>query len=158
MPHHALEVTLTHPLSRNALRRAARELPLAANHDTTRLMTLVPAKTPHQAARRLRDRLGARLPIDVLATHYPDTDGQILLNVAFPPSLRAAIQHSARQAGQTPELFLQQALDGALARHASHEADRLDRAVGELLAHTTSAHLLAAVGRTLSRHPGGPRL
>ncbi|MEU0073780.1 hypothetical protein ABZ027_30160 [Streptomyces sp. NPDC006332] len=157
VPHHALEITLTRPLSASALRRAARELPLAANHNATRLMTLVAAKTPHQAARRLRHRLGTRLPIDVLTTHYPDTDGQILLNVAFPPARHAAIRHCARQAGQSPELFLKQALDDALARHASNEADRLDRALGELLAHTTSAHLLAAVGRTLSHHPGGPR-
>ncbi|MFJ9908055.1 hypothetical protein ACIRVK_35140 [Streptomyces sp. NPDC101152] len=157
VPHHALEITLTRPLSANTLRRAARELPLAANHNATRLMTLVPAKTPHLAARRLRHRLDARLPIAVLTTHYPDTDDQILLNIAFPPALHAAIRHSARQARQSPELFLKLALDDALARHSSDEADRLDRAVGKLLAHTTSAHLLAAVGRALSRHPGVPR-
>ncbi|WP_334314332.1 hypothetical protein [Streptomyces gilvifuscus] len=46
MPHHALESTLTRPLSANALRRASRELPIAANHDATRLIALMPAKTP----------------------------------------------------------------------------------------------------------------
>lgn len=46
MPHHALEITLTSPLSPAALHRAARVLPLAANHDSTRLMALVSAKPP----------------------------------------------------------------------------------------------------------------
>lgn len=46
MPHHALEIVLTRPLCPAALLRAARVLPLAANHDATRLMALVSAKTP----------------------------------------------------------------------------------------------------------------
>lgn len=154
MPHHALEITLTRPLAPAELHTAARVLPLAANHDATRLMALVRAKTPHQAVHRLRHRLSAQLPVDVITTHYPDTGGQILLNIAFPPAVHAAIRHSADRTGQPPELFLKLALDRALARHASDEADRLDRAVRELLAHTTSAHLLTAVGRVLSRHPG----
>jgi hypothetical protein len=157
MPHHALEITLTRPLTPAELHTAARVLPLAANHDATRLMALVRARTTSRAAHRLRHRLGTRLPVDVITTHHPDTAGQILLNVAFPPSVQAAICHSAGQTGQSPGLFLKLALDRALARHASEEADRLDRAVGELLAHTTSAHLLTAVGRALSRHPGVPQ-
>jgi hypothetical protein len=154
MPHHALEITLTRPLTPAELHTAARGLPLAANHDATRLMALVRAKTPGRAAHRLRHRLSTRLPVDVITTHYPDTGGQILLNVAFPPAVHTAIRHSASQAGQSPGLFLRLALDRALARHASDEADRLDRAVGELLAHTTSVHLLTSLGRVLSRHPG----
>lgn len=157
MPHHALEITLTRPLSPAELHTAARVLPLAANNDATRLMALVRARTPGRAAHHLRHRLGPRLPVDVITTHYPDTVGQILLNVAFPPDVHAAIRHSAGQTGQSPGLFLKLALDRALARHASEEADRLDRAVGELLAHTTSAHLLTALGRALSRHPGVPQ-
>lgn len=154
VPHHALEITLTRPLAPAELHAAARVLPLAANHDATRLMALVRAKTPGRAAHRLRHRCGTRLPVDVITTHYPDTAGHILLNVAFPPAVHAAIRHSAGQAGQSPGLFLKRALDRALARHASEEADRLDQAVGELLAHTTSAYLLTAVGRALSRRPG----
>ncbi|QOV33108.1 hypothetical protein IM697_22840 [Streptomyces ferrugineus] len=154
MPHHALEITLTRPLTPAELHTAACVLPLAANHDATRLMTLVRARTSHRAAHRLRHRLSARLPVDVITTHYPDADGQVLLNVAFPPALHAVIRHSAGQTGQSPERFLQLAVHRALARHTSDEADRLDRAVRELLAHTTSVHLLTAVGRALSRHPG----
>ncbi|WP_206307144.1 hypothetical protein [Streptomyces sp. F001] len=156
MPHHALEITLTRPLSANALRRAARELPLAANHDATRLMALVPAKTPHTAAHRLRRRLGARLPIDVITTHYPDADHTVLLNIAFPPATHAALKARACRVQQTPERFVELALHRALAEHADQEVDRLDRAVRELLAHTTPAYLLSAVGHALIRLPERP--
>ncbi|MGC0344375.1 hypothetical protein [Streptomyces sp. SLBN-8D4] len=157
VPHHALEITLTRSLTPAELHTAAGLLPLAANHDATRLMALVRAKTPGRAAHRLRHRLGAHLPVDVITTHYPDATGQILLNVAFPPAVHAALRNSAGQARQSPGRFLKQALERALARHDSAEADRLDRAVRELLAHTTSAHLLTALGRALSRHPGAPQ-
>ncbi|MCX5063848.1 MULTISPECIES: hypothetical protein [unclassified Streptomyces] len=151
MPHHALEIVLTRPLPPAALHRAARVLPLAANHDATRLMALIPAKTPHRAARRLRHRLGERLPIDVITTHYPDTEHKVLLNVAFPPAAHAALTAAARRAQQTPEHFLELALRRALAQHADQEMDRLDRAVGQLLAHTTPAYLISAVGHALTR-------
>ncbi|MFJ8086296.1 hypothetical protein ACIQ6Y_37765 [Streptomyces sp. NPDC096205] len=154
MPHHALEVVLTRPLSSAELREAVRVLPLATNHDTTRLMTLVRAKTPHRAAHRLRQRLAPRLPVDVITTHYPDAAGQVLLNLAFPPAVHATIRQAAHEAGQSPELFVKLALHRALAQHASDEADRLDRAVQQLLAGTTAAHLLAAVGHVLTRTPG----
>ncbi|MFD8717802.1 hypothetical protein ME763_37785 (plasmid) [Streptomyces murinus] len=154
MPHHALEVVLTRPVSSAELREAVRVLPLATNHDTTRLMTLVRAKTPGRAAHRLRQRLAARLPVDVITTHYPDAAGQVLLNLAFPPAVHATIRQAAHEAGQSPELFVKLALHRALAQHASDEAHRLDRAVQQLLADTTAAHLLAAVGHVLTRTPG----
>ncbi|MCW8121838.1 hypothetical protein [Streptomyces anthocyanicus] len=154
MPHHALEILLTRPLAPAELRDATRVLPLAANHDTTRLMALVRAKTPGRAAHRLRQRLTAQLPVDVITTHYPDTDGQVLLNLAFPPARHAAIHQAAHETGQSPELFVKLALHRALAQHASDEADRLDQAVQHLLAGTTAAHLLAAVGHALTRTPG----
>lgn len=156
MPHHALEIVLTRALSPGALHRAARVLPLAANHDATRLMALVPAKTPHRAARRLRHQLGARLPIDVITTHYPDTDNTVLLNVGFAPTTHALLKAAARRAQQTPERFVELALHRALAEHADQETDRLDRAVRQLLAHTTPAHLLSAVGHALTRLPERP--
>ncbi|WP_282689863.1 MULTISPECIES: hypothetical protein [unclassified Streptomyces] len=156
MPHHALEITLTRPLPPPVLYRATRLLPLAANHDATRLMALVPAKTPHAAARRLRRRLGTRLPIDVITTHYPDADHSVLLNIAFPPAAHATLTASARRAQQTPELFLELAVRRALAEHADRETERLDHAVRQLLAHTTPAYLLAAVGHALTRLPERP--
>ena len=156
MPHHALEITLPRPLTPTALQRAARLLPLAANHEATRLIALMPAKTPHRALRRLRHRLGDRLPIDVITTHYPDADHRVLLNVAFPPAVHAALKAQARRAAQSPERFLELALHRALAEHADRETDRLDRAVRQLLAHTSPGYLLSAVGQALTRLPESP--
>lgn len=151
MPHHALEIALLRPLTAAELRHAAQAWPLAADHAATRLMALVIAKTPERAAQRLRWRLTTRLPIDVITTHYPDAHGQVLLNVAFPPGIHSALERDARQAGLTPERFVREALHRALAEHADREADHLDRAVRHLLAHTTPAHLLSAVGHALTR-------
>ncbi|MGY3206296.1 hypothetical protein [Streptomyces sp. TE5632] len=156
MPHHALEITLTRPLSPAELDAACRRTPLAANYDTTRLMALVPAKTPDRAAHRLRRRLENRLPIDVITTHYPDANGKILLNLALPPAAHAALTAAARCAGQSRERFVELAVHRALAEHADQEAGHLDRAVRRLLAHTTPAHLLSAVGHALTRLPEEP--
>jgi len=156
MPHHALEIALTRPLSPAALHRAARVLPLASNHDATRLMALLSARTPHRAARRLRHRLGGQLPIDVITTHYPDADHRVLLNIAFPPAVHAVLKDAARRAAQTPERFVELALHRALAAYAAQETDRLDLAVRQLLAHANPAHLLSAVGHALPRLPESP--
>ncbi|MEV0936409.1 hypothetical protein ACIBMX_46880 [Streptomyces phaeochromogenes] len=157
MPHHALEITLTRPLAPAELRHATRVMPLAANHNTTRLMALVPAKTPRRSAHRLRRLLDTQLPIDVITTHYPDKSGQVLLNVALPPVTRTFLKAAADRAGQSPERFVQLALRHALAQHASNEADRLDQEVRRLLAHTTAAHLLSAVGHALTQTSGVPQ-
>ncbi|MEU1596003.1 hypothetical protein ABZ468_24885 [Streptomyces sp. NPDC005708] len=156
MPHHALEIALTRPLTTDELHHAARTWPLAANDDATRLMALMGAKTPDRAAHRLRRRLSTQLPLDVITTHYPDASGQILLNVAFPPATRDALKAAARSAGQTPERFVELTLHRALAEHADQEAERLDRELRRLLEHTTPAHLLSAVGHALSRLPERP--
>ncbi|MFE7276505.1 hypothetical protein [Streptomyces sp. NPDC057623] len=150
MPHHALEITLTRPLTSAELRHAAQAWPLAANHNATRLMALAHAKTDERAAHRLRQRLTTRLPIDVITTHYPDAHGRVLLNVAFPLAAHTALQRNARRAGLTSERFVREALHRALAEHADREADRLDYAVRQLLASTTPAHLLSAVGHALT--------
>ncbi|MFJ9566034.1 hypothetical protein ACIRQQ_39130 [Streptomyces fuscichromogenes] len=149
--HHALEIVLTRPLTAAELRRAAHNWPLAANHDTSRLMAVAGGKTPERAAHRLRQRLTGRLPIDVITSHYPDAYGHVLLNIALPPDAHTALQHNARRAGQSPERFVREALHRALAEHADREADRLDHAVRQLLTSTTPAHLLSAVGHALTR-------
>ncbi|MFE9059886.1 hypothetical protein [Streptomyces mutabilis] len=156
MPYHALEIILARPATPAELHQAAHTLPLAANRDATRVLALVRAKAPGRAAHRLRRRLGAQLPIDVITTHYPDVGGQILLNVAFPPDVHATLRRTADQAGQPPEHFVALALHRALAQHADEETDRLDRAVHGLLAGTTAAHLLAAVGRAMTHPIGDP--
>ncbi|MBP0458967.1 hypothetical protein [Streptomyces montanisoli] len=151
MPHHALEILLTRPLTATELRNTARTWPLAANHDATRLMALAGGATPQQAAHRLRRRLTAQLPIDVITTHYPDTLGRVLLNLTLPPALHAALERDARHTHHSPEHFLQEALHRALAEHADREAERLEEAVRRLLAHAAPAHLLSAVGHALAR-------
>ncbi|MFG2276082.1 hypothetical protein ACGFNY_40775 [Streptomyces chartreusis] len=153
MPHHALEILLTRPVTASELRYVAHAWPLAANHDATRLIALMDAKNPERAAHSLRRRLTARLPIDVITTHYPDAHGKVLLNVAFPPEAHTDLKRNAHRTGLTPERFVRETLHRALAEHADREADRLDHAVRQLLAGTTPAHLLSAVGHALTRPP-----
>lgn len=156
MPHHALEIVLTRPLNPAELDAACRKMPLAANHDTTRLIALVPAKTPDRAAHRLRRRLKDRLPIDVITTHYPDASGQVLLNVTLPPAAHASLHTAALQTGQEPERLLERAVHRDLAEHTDQELKRLEREVRQLLAHAVPAHLLAAMGRALTQDTQGP--
>ncbi|MFD9280265.1 hypothetical protein ACFWD7_23675 [Streptomyces mirabilis] len=154
MPHHALDITLTRALTPAELHQAARTMPLAANHDTTRLLALVRAKTPDKALNRLRHQMGGQLPIDVITTHYPDPYGQILLNVAFSPAAYATLEAAAERTRRPPHLFVQEAVHRALAQHAAEEAERLDRALQHLLAGTTPPQLLAALGRMLTHTSG----
>ncbi|MFK4156992.1 hypothetical protein ACI2LV_34095 [Streptomyces fungicidicus] len=156
MPRHALEITLTRPANPTELDAACRTMPLAANHDTTRLMALVPAKTPDRAAHRLRRRLKDRLPIDVITTHYPDASGHVLLNVALPRAAHASLHTAALRRGQEPERLLERAIHRALAEHTDQEVKRLEHEVRRLLAHTVPAHLLAAMGRALTQDTQGP--
>ncbi|MEI5011698.1 hypothetical protein RB196_34505 [Streptomyces sp. PmtA] len=150
MPHHAVEITLTRPASPRELDHAGRLTPLAANHDHTHLLALTEAKTPHRALNRLRHTLNETLPIDVLATHYPDTHGKITLNVAFTPTTDAAVRRAAAQHGQPAEAFVEHSLAQALERLDREETERLKRAMHALLSTTTRDHLLTAVARALA--------
>uniref|UniRef100_A0AAU1UML3 Uncharacterized protein n=1 Tax=Streptomyces sp. NBC_00119 TaxID=2975659 RepID=A0AAU1UML3_9ACTN len=154
--HHAVEITLARPATPGELAHATRTMPLAVNHDATRFMAVVHAKTPGRALHRLRRRLGETLPVDVITTHYPDSRGHVLLNIIFSPAADAAVRRAADRAGQTPSVFVQRALHRALAQHAEEEADLLDGAGQRLLAATTAAQLLAALGRALTSTPGAP--
>ncbi|WPW23343.1 hypothetical protein [Streptomyces sp. HNS054] len=156
MPHHALEIILTRPLHPAELDTICRTMPLAASHDTTRLMALVPAKTPHRAAHRLHRRLKGRLPIDVITTHYPDASGHVLLNVGLPPAAHTALQTTALRTGQEPGRLLERAVHRAFAEHTDQEVKRLEREARRLLTHTNPAHLLAAIGHALTQDTQGP--
>ncbi|WP_326647266.1 hypothetical protein [Streptomyces sp. NBC_01750] len=155
MRHHALEITLTRQATRAELARAVRVMPLAANHDRTRLMTLAKAKNPDRALSRVHHRLAGLLPVDVVATHYPDADHCVTLAVDFSPDTDSVIRRAAKQAGQSPSAFVEQSIHRALARHARQEAEHLDHALQVLLARTTPARLLAAAGRALAPTPAG---
>ncbi|WP_254718992.1 hypothetical protein [Streptomyces sp. CL12-4] len=154
MPHHALEIMLTRPARPAELRAANRSVPLAVSCDATRLMALWPGKTAGRTVHRLRRHLGTSLPIDVITTHYPDTSGQVLLNVALPTAAQAALHRAAAQTGHPPELLMERALHHTLTQYDRDETDRLGRAVSQLLTGTTPARLLAAVGHVLARNPG----
>lgn len=155
MTHHALEITLTRAPTEAERHQATCTMPLAANHDATRLMALVQAKTPHRALHRLRRQLDPLLPIDVISTHYPDAENHILLNVAFEPASHDIVRRAARAQGQSPPAFVEQTLHHALARRARNEADYLDLTLHALLARTSTPQLLAALGRALTP-PGAP--
>ncbi|MFD5123556.1 hypothetical protein [Streptomyces sp. NPDC058385] len=154
--HHAVEITLTRPATHAELAHAARTLPLAANHDATRLMAVVHAKTPGRALHRVRRRLRETLPADVITTHYPDSSGHVLLNITLSPAADAAIRRAATSAGQTPRLFVELALHRALAQRAKEEDELLDGAMQRLLATTTPTQLMAATARALTSTPGAP--
>ncbi|MBQ0882814.1 hypothetical protein KBY48_33455 [Streptomyces sp. RT42] len=154
MPHHALEIVLTRSARPAELRAATRSIPLAANHDATRLMALCPGKTARRAAHRLRRRLGTHLPIDVITTRYPDSHGRVLLNVSLPPATQATLSRTAEQTGQSPEQTLKRTLHQKLTQYDREETDRLTHAVKHLLTGTTPAHFLTAVGHALTRSPG----
>ncbi|WP_308457387.1 hypothetical protein [Streptomyces sp. SM10] len=137
-------------LTEAELHRAARTVPLAASHDATRLMAVVRAKTPHRALHRLRRRLDPLLPIDVISTHYPDPQNHTLLNIAFPPAVHDSIRRAATARGQAPHTFVEQTLSQAVARQTRNEADYLDLTLHALLTRTSTAQLLAALGRALT--------
>ncbi|MFD4998716.1 hypothetical protein [Streptomyces buecherae] len=152
---HALEITLTRPLTPAELTHAAHAWPLAADRTRRHLVTVCRANTPGRAARRLRRHLDTHLPIDVITTHYPDVHGQLLLNVDLPPSVHATLCADARRAGHAPGHHLQLALHRALAAHAHQEDRRVETAVRQLLDGTTPARILAAVAHALTP-PQGP--
>lgn len=153
--HHALEITLTRPLTPGELQQAADAWTLAADATRQRLMAVCRASSPGNAARRLRHRLDAHLPIDVITTHYPDADGGILPNVKLPPSADCALRTAARRARHAPGHHLEITLYRALADHARQEDHRVETAVRRLLEGTTSARLLTAVAHALTP-PQGP--
>ncbi|MGJ3558093.1 hypothetical protein ACR6C2_00690 [Streptomyces sp. INA 01156] len=92
----------------------------------------------------------------MITTHYPDASGQVLLNLALPPAAHTALRTTALQTGQKPERLLERAVHRALAEHTDHEVKRLEHELRRLLAHTTPARLLAAMGHALTRNPQGP--
>jgi hypothetical protein len=148
---HAIEITLTRPATPAELRRAAKELPLAPDAESRHLMTVVRAATPAKALRRTRRRLGHLLPIDVLASHYPDSTGSILLNVDLPADAYGHLKRAARRLNRSPSAHLAEAVERALAEAERDKARLLDAALDSLLTHSSPHQLLAAAARTLDR-------
>ncbi|MFD7467397.1 hypothetical protein [Streptomyces tendae] len=74
--------------------------------------------------------------------------------MAFASAAHTALRAAADRAAQTPRRFVDLAVHQDLAQHAAAEAGRLERALQHLLAHTTPARLIAAVGHCLIRTSG----
>lgn len=155
---HAVEIILTRPVTRGELQRACRAVPLAANADHTRLMTMRRAKSPGQALRSLRRELDRLLPIDVLTTHYPDRSGRVLLNVALPRATCSTVRQAAAARGQKPGVFLGRAVVAALERNERDRTRQLTAQLKSLLAHHAPEDVLACAAHVLlrSRHPAFP--
>ncbi|GAA3797743.1 hypothetical protein GCM10022403_034500 [Streptomyces coacervatus] len=149
MTHHAVEVMLTRPAAPGELRRARCGVPLAASADRTRLMAVCSAGSPGGALHALRHRLGARLPIDVLTTHYPDRHGQVLLNVALDHAADQALRQAAAILGQSPQELLRRRVMAALDRDEQERTRRLEARLESLLADHPPAEVLVCVAGLL---------
>jgi hypothetical protein len=156
MPHHAVEVTLTRPATRGELRDARRSMLLDANADRTRLLTVHSARYPGGALHTLQRRLGARLPVDVLTTHYPDRHGHILLNVTLPDAADTALRHAAAALGRRPQDVLGQRVTDALAQDSQRRARQLQARLENVLADHTPDEVLICVADLVHSHRHPP--
>jgi hypothetical protein len=111
------------------------------------------ARSPGGALHALRRRLGTRLPIDVLTTHYPDRHGQVLLNVALPHTADQALRQAAAATGQRPEDVLRRRVSEALARDEQDRAQFLTARLEGLLVHHTPEEVLTSVASLLHSRP-----
>ncbi|MEU0248262.1 hypothetical protein ABZ192_28830 [Streptomyces sp. NPDC006235] len=148
-PHLAVEITLTRPANHGELREACGGVPLAAKADRTRLMALHRARHPGGALHTLRRRLGTRLPIDVLTTHYPDRHGQVVLNIALSHAADQALRQAATAMGQHPQDVLRQRVNAGVARDQQERARRLKEQLESLLARHTPEEVLACAAGLL---------
>lgn len=147
--HHAVEVALTRPATSSELRAARRHVPLAVNADRTRLMVVHSARSPGRALHMVRRRLGTRLPIDVLTTHYPDRRGQVLLNVDLESATHEALSREAVALGQRPQDVLGRRVRAAVARDTRERARGLEDQLKGMLAHYSAEEVLTSVARCL---------
>ncbi|WP_369173386.1 hypothetical protein AB5J49_37970 [Streptomyces sp. R28] len=157
MTLHAIEITLTRAVGTVELKAAQQgsRLPLAACKDHTRLVVLVSAKNEHKAMRKIWQRLDDTLPIDVLCSLFPSSDGQYRMSIPMTEQAWQQIRAQAATAGQSPEDHLREAVAQALARDRSTRRSRLDCQLSTLLSTFTPEEITAAAARRI-RPPGCP--
>ncbi|MFJ9627410.1 hypothetical protein ACIRU8_06895 [Streptomyces sp. NPDC101175] len=131
-------------------------MPLAPNADRTRLMAVHRATSPGRALRSLRHELDRLLPIDVLTSHYPDSSGQVLLNVAFTRALHSVICQAATRQGHKPADFLARTVVEAVERDEWARTRHLTARLQDLLVHHTPEAMLACAARVLLDHRRPP--
>ncbi|WP_425246847.1 hypothetical protein [Streptomyces sp. NEAU-NA10] len=148
--HYAIEIILTRPASCREL-RARQHVALAENADRTRLMTLQSAKSPATALHRMRRTLDGQLPIDILATHYPDHSGHLLVNVNLGRTTTKAVRKAAAANGQRPSDFLGQRLAQEVERSEQERQRRLTARLESLLQQHTREEVLSCAASLLNR-------
>jgi hypothetical protein len=108
-------------------------------------MAVCRASSLGHAVHRLRHRLDAHLPIDVITTYCPDAHGRLLLDVRLPPAADSALRAAARRAGHAPGRHLELILHWALADHARQEGHRIVPSHRECILSSFPVVLRAAV-------------
>lgn len=112
----------------------------------------MPAKTPAARYAECATSSAHGCP-DVITTHYPDADHQVLLNVAFPPR-RTRIAQDPDPTSRPDTRALPETGHAPDPGRTRRPEDRpSDRAVRQLLAHTSPAYLLSAVGHAFTQLP-----
>ncbi|MFF3373513.1 hypothetical protein ACFYXF_11255 [Streptomyces sp. NPDC002680] len=151
MTLYAVEITLTRAVGAVELRAARQEgrLPLVASGDRKRLAVLVSAKGEHRAMKKIWRRLQHTLPIDVLCSVFPGTDGKYLMSIPMADDVWERVRDQAAAAGKAPEDFLGEAVAEALARERSDRRARLDRSLDGLLRAFTPEEVTAAAARRI---------
>lgn len=153
MTLHAIEITLTRTATALELRAAQREsgLPLAVSEDRKRLVVLVTSKNVPRAIRKIWKRLADALPIDVLCTLFPRTDGTHLMSIPLGPDALERLRRQAAAEGTTPEDCLKAAIAQALARDRSTRRARLECSLNTLLRDFTPEEIAGAAARKINR-------
>ncbi|MEV5784296.1 hypothetical protein AB0L42_25280 [Streptomyces sp. NPDC052287] len=151
MTVYAVEITLTRAVGVIELKAARQEcrLPLVASGDRKRLAVLVSAKTEHRAMKKIWRRLQHALPIDVLCSVFPGTDGKYLMSIPMADEVWERVRDHAATAGKKPEDFLSEAVAQALARERSDHRARLDCSLDGLLRAFTPEEVTAAAARRI---------
>ncbi|MFJ9008529.1 hypothetical protein [Streptomyces canus] len=153
MTVHAIEITLTRAVGAVELSaaQAASGLRLAPADDARRLAVLVSAKTVHRAVRKIWKRLGDALPIDVLCTIFPGTDGRYLMSIPLSDEAWEHIRSRAAAAGQSTEDLLHDAVLQALARERSTRRAQLECRLNQLLSDFTPEEITSAAARRIAQ-------
>lgn len=135
MPLHAIEILLTRTVRGVELKAAQRisRMPMASSHDGKSITVLVSARNEDQAIKKVWRRLEDSLPIDVLCTLFPGSDGMLQMSIPFAPGVKRRIRSWAQAAGKSPEKFLSDAIKEALARDRSTKSAGQECALSFLL-------------------------
>ncbi|WP_439948062.1 hypothetical protein [Streptomyces sp. BBFR109] len=102
---------------------------------------------------RMRRRLDGQLPVDVLATHYPDRRGHLLLNVDLGRTATKAVRRAAAANGQRPRDSLCQLLTQDIERRQRQRHRRLAAHIESLLHQHTPEAVLSYAADLLRRRP-----